>query len=85
MSARATYTKMASTRGNGNINVVVVLCFILLVASSSSAKVPDKKHIKFPPNPNVGAEKINTPANHYYRGCNPITRCRKGLDDHSKP
>lgn len=68
---------MASTSGNKNINVVIVLCFILLVAFSSSAEVSgSKKYIKFPPNLSVGAKKTKIPANHHHRGCSRLDRCR---------
>lgn len=69
---------MASTSGNKNINVVVVLCFILLVAFSSSAyEISDRKtkFMKFPPSPNIKAENTKTPANKFHRGYSPLTRC----------
>lgn len=73
---------MASTSGNKTINVVIVLCFILLIAFSSSAKdVSDsKKHIKFPPNQSTSGKKSQNPPNHYHRGCSAIKRCRKDVD-----
>lgn len=70
---------MASTNGNKNINVVViVLCFILLVAFSSSAEVSDSKNSH--QTLRVGTGKTRTPANHYYRGCSRLTRCRGPID-----
>uniref|UniRef100_M1AMD2 RALF-like protein n=1 Tax=Solanum tuberosum TaxID=4113 RepID=M1AMD2_SOLTU len=73
---------MASTSGNKNINVIIVLCFILLIAFSSSAEdVSDsKKHIKFPPNHSTSGEKSQNPHKHYHRGCSALTRCRKDVD-----
>ncbi|KAM3236894.1 hypothetical protein P3L10_000362 [Capsicum annuum] len=73
---------MASTSGNKNINVVVVLCFILLITFSSSAEdSADKKYIKFPPNSSLGDGNPKIPANPYHRACLKLTRCRGSVRD----